>query len=398
MMKQDSLESIQKRTLLLCFVAYMLLYTGRLNLSIASPLLQNGGILNKEQIGVLGSSFFFIYAAGRVINGNIGDRIAPKPFLAFGLFASALCNLTFALLPPIWFMYVLWGCNGLFQSMLWGAALRNVSLTYPLQAKAEQAAMVLSASVGVGNLLAIVLASSMAQISLRMIFLVPGLGMLAMSILLLLFLPDNRGEKKEEVKTSFSCLRNSNLLKMLVPAAIHGVVKENLTLWTPLLLMDVYQLDFFKVKYYIFLMPLATLLGRMLFPFWYKLCSNSGTKTLISAFLLCITMLLPFLLVKPPIWLTSVLLAIVCICTSVINAQLMSVYPINFQKSNQVSTVSGILDCATYIGSALGSAAFGFLIITSGYTAMISVWIVLSILAVGILFPVKNSRQNSPSA
>jgi OPA family glycerol-3-phosphate transporter-like MFS transporter len=395
MTKQGSLEELQKRTLLLCFIAYMLLYTGRLNLSIASPLLQNSGLLNKEQIGVLGSAFFFVYAAGRIINGNIGDRIAPKPFLAFGMFASALCNLAIALLPPVWCMYVLWGCNGLFQSMLWGAALRNVSLTYPLKAKAEQAAMVLSASVGVGNLLAIVLASSMAQISLRMIFFVPGLLMLTMSLLLLLFLPDNRATHSTEVRTSFSCLRNPNLLKMLLPAAMHGVVKENLTLWTPLLLMDLYQLDFSNVKYYIFLMPLATLLGRMLFPVWYKLCNSNETITLVSAFLLCIAMLFPFLLFTPPIWLTGILLAVVCICTSVINAELMSVYPINFQKSNQVSTVSGILDCATYIGSALGSATFGFLIISSGYTAMISVWIALCGLSVGILYPVKYARLKS---
>ncbi len=395
MTKQDSHGKLQKRTLWLCFIAYMLVYTGRLNLSIASPLLQNGGFLNKEQIGVLGSVFFFIYAAGRIINGNIGDRIAPKPFLAFGMFASALCNLAIATLPPIWCMYVLWGCNGLFQSMLWGAALRNVSLTYPLKAKAEQAAMILSASVGVGNLLAIVLATGMAQISLRMIFFVPGLLMLVMSLLLLLFLPNNRAEQSAEVKTSFSCLRNPNLLKMLLPAAMHGVVKENLTLWTPLLLMDLYQLDFYKVKYYIFLMPLATLLGRMLFPVWYKLCKNNETKTLVSAFLVCIVALFPFLLLTPPIWLTGILLAVVCICTSVINAELMSVYPINFQKSNQVSTVSGILDCATYIGSALGSAAFGFLIIASGYTAMITVWIVLCILSVGILYPVKYVKLKS---
>src|SRR5450756_409036 len=160
---------------------------------------------------------------------------------------------------------------------------------------------------------------------------------------------------------------------------------------TPLLFMDLYQLDFSKVKYYIFLMPLATLLGRVLFPVWYKLCKGNETITLASGFLLCIAMLLPFLFLTPPIWLTSILLAVVCICTSIINAELMSVYPINFQKSNQVSTVSGILDCATYIGSALGSAAFGFLIIGFGYTAMISVWIVLCIVSVGVLYPVKFS-------
>lgn len=395
MRNQESLAAMQKHTLWLCFVAYMLLYTGRLNLSIASPLLQNGGYLNKEQIGILGSAFFFIYATGRVINGNIGDRIAPKPFLVIGLFASAFCNLTMSLLPPVLFMYVLWGYNGLFQSMLWGAALRNVTLSYTIKAKAEQAAMILSASVGVGNLLAIILASSMAQINLRMIFLVPGLLMLIMSFVLMLSLPNNKSSKVSEVKSTLTCLKNPKLLTMLLPAAMHGVVKENLTLWTPLLLMDLYRLDFAKVKYFIFLMPLATLLGRMLFPIWYKLCKSNETNTLVSAFLLCIAMLLPFLLFEPPIWLTGLLLAAVCICISIINAELMSVYPIHFQECNQVSTVSGILDCATYIGSAMGSAAFGFLISFSGYTAMIMVWIVLCILSVGILQPMKKIRLNS---
>ena len=91
--------------------------------------------------------------------------------------------------------------------------------------------------------------------------------------------------------------------------------------------------------------------------------------------------LLPLLFFTPPIWLCCALLALLSVAHSIINAELISVYPVNFQATNEVSTVSGILDCAAYIGSALGATAFGFLILVAGYQTMLGIWGVLSVCA-----------------
>ena len=386
MRKNVKWERRQLRVILLCFAAYMLVYTGRLNFSIASPLFQQAGILTKAEIGVLGSTFFFVYGGGRLLNGCIGDYVAPKPFLTGGLALSALCNLGMALLPETGFMYGLWALNGLFQSMLWSAALRNVSMACPEEKTAKRAAMILSGSVGVGSVVAIVLATIMAGRGLRQIFAVPGALMLVMSLLLLLFLPSQTMPAVTPKRHRLSCLRDPLLLRAILPAAFHGAIKENVTLWAPLLFMDRYGLDLSKAAFYVFLMPLATLAGRMLFPVWYgKICGHNERKTLIWAFLLCAVTTVPLLLGGAPAWLAALALALISVCTSMINGELVSVFPINFRESNQVSAVSGIMDCATYGGSALSSAAFGFAISAFGYGGMFVVWLGLCLVSVGLL-------------
>ena len=383
------------RVLFLCFVAYSFVYTGRLNLSVASPLLQTSGILTTDQIGLLGSIFFIVYAAGRIVNGGLGDTISPTPFLTAGLALSALCNLGMSLLPPSPVLYLLWGANGFFQSMLWGAALCNVSAAYPGGTMVKRASVILSASVGVGMLIGVVLPTLLAFWGLKEIFWVPGLLLLLLSFLLWLLLPNQNSRKKASNRVHFTCLRNPMVKKMLFPAMAHGAIKENLTMWAPLLFLEFYGLDLAHATFFIFLMPLATLLGRLLFPFWYRTCKNSERATLISSFFVCALALLPFLFAKPSIWISGILLAVVSVTTSILNAELISIYPVNFQSENQVSTVSGLLDCATYIGSALGSLLFGYLISWGGYTSMIAIWTVFALLSGFLLIdkkvsPVKN--------
>ena len=70
---------------ILCYISYVCIYAARLNLSMASPGMISGGILTSEQYGFLGSAFFVVYACGRLLNGMIGDRVAPWVMISLGL-------------------------------------------------------------------------------------------------------------------------------------------------------------------------------------------------------------------------------------------------------------------------------------------------------------------------
>jgi len=43
------------------------------------------------------------------------------------------------------------------------------------------------------------------------------------------------------------------------------------------------------------------------------------------------------------------------------------------------------MDAATYTGSAIGSAAFGALILVAGYNAMIAIWIALCVVSIPLM-------------
>ena len=168
----------RRTTLLVCAAAYVVCYTGRLNISVASPLLTENGYLSSETVGVMGSVFFFVYAVGRIVNGIIGDRLPARFMIALGLSVSAVANVALGFFPPTALCILLWGVNGWFLSMLWGASLRAVTQDGGSEAERKRGAMVMSLSVGGASFLGIALPLLFTDLGVEYMFFVPGALML----------------------------------------------------------------------------------------------------------------------------------------------------------------------------------------------------------------------------
>ena len=149
--------------------------------------------------------------------------------------------------------------------------------------------------------------------------------------------------------------------------------------------MTQYGLDLKNAAYFVFIMPLANFVGRLLFPVVFRLFREKQGVTVAASFGLCVAALAPFLVTTPPALVSALLLALVAIATSWINAVFLSIYPADYAKEGCVSTVAGFMDAATYTGSAIGSAVFGVMIAATGYTGMIAVWIGLCVLSIPLM-------------
>ena len=133
------------RIFLSMFLGYIVFYTCRKNISVALPAIQEALGYNAVELGLLGSSLYFSYAAGKFINGIIADNTNAKKILPSALFISALVNILFVLcaqfvpadkisifgLPPVsillWLLAFFWGVNGWFQSMGFPPIAKNLS-------------------------------------------------------------------------------------------------------------------------------------------------------------------------------------------------------------------------------------------------------------------------------
>lgn len=385
-----TLTTRQRLTLSLCAMAYAIIYTGRQNLSIASPLMQADGVADSVGIGLMSSAFFFVYAIGRLFNGYIGDRMNAWVMLMVGMGVAGLCNFGVGFMPPMAVMILLWGINGFFQSMLWGPALKTVVMAYEGSPAKSRALMVMSTGVGLGSLLAVVVATASAKLGVRAVFWVPAALILFFGALLV-FLPRD-GLRQAERATDGNVLaqlgkllRDRTLWRYVFPAAAHGVVKDNLILWIPSLFMAQYNLDLSNAAFFVFMMPLANFIGRLIFPVCFRLVRERQAAMVALSFAICVGALLPFLFTVMPAWLTALLLALVAVATTWINAVFITLYPAGYAAQGCVSTVAGLMDAATYTGSAIGSAVFGALIAAAGYNAMIAVWIALCVLPIPMM-------------
>ena len=376
MKKENAAAQKTGITLLICAAAYVICYTGRLNISVASPLLTENGYMSAETVGVMGSVFFFVYAVGRIINGIIGDRVPARFMIALGLSVSAVANAAVGLLPPPALCIVLWGVNGWFLSMLWGASLRAVTQNSRDEKERKRGAMVMSLSVGGASFLGIALPLAVAGLGVRFMFFIPGALMLIAAVSVALFLPrENAGgtvEKLEKLPLTGEAKRDIAVL--LLPSIAHGVIKENAMLWAPLFFTQIYGLDIKSASVYIFISPAAALLARVIFPPFYKLCRENEKLAAAISFVVCAASSASFLWGGMPAWFAAVMIGVIMICASLINACFLSVFPSGFARFGRVSSVSGVMDLASYMGAAAGSLSFGFLATAIGYRAIMLVW------------------------
>ena len=76
-----------------------------------------------------------------------------------------------------------------------------------------------------------------------------------------------------------------------------------------------------------------------------------------------------------------VLLTVASTCMVGANIMLVNLMPIHFGAIGRASSVTGILNCAAYVGSALSSFGIGAVADSFGWTSAIWVWVAFSMLA-----------------
>ena len=369
-----------KRTgiFIVCYLAYLFIYVARLNLSMAAPGLKDLQILSMEQIGLLGSVFSIVYACGRLLSGILSDRVAPWKMISAGLILCGISNLCFGFFPPFAAILLLWGVNALAQSMLWGSILRILSAVYP-ESVAKKRASYMATTVASGNLVGILLNSALInRFGLSWAFVVPG----GITLVISFWVAWNTrkiqpvGEQKE--KTPFAgLLKLASVRQMLTPALFHGVLKDNISLWMTVYVMDVFGVNLEQSSYYILLIPTLGFLARILAPEVYRLAGERERVVLACGFAVCVASSLLLTFLATSTWLAIGYLSLTYMAVSVMNACFLSFFPLQFAREGSVASVSGIMDFATYLGTGISSMVFGSMIEGYGYGSMFLTWAVL---------------------
>lgn len=416
-------KSLSKRQFfILSYFAYACTYIARLNLTIASPVMQEQGILTSSQVGAMGGAFFLCYSVGQLLNGFLGDLFPPKRMVTTGLLLTALGNILIGFLPPAGVVLILWGINGFAQSMLWGPLLRALAARFPGNKQAEIASCLVS-SVGVGSVLGILIATAAISFQdVRFAFLLPGLiAVLAGGAVFFFFhvpCPCGRTDRPSGSHSAsrpgahrsirarlsdagfsrrrFSALCSPRLMILLLPAMFHGVLKDNLNLWAASYFADTYSLPLAELSFYVLAIPVLTLLGRLVYPFLLRLCNGREHTVSILALSVTALCLIPLCLGDVAMLPAAVCLSLIAAAISVVNTSFLSVFPTRYAGCGCVSSVVGLMDFATYLGAGISSILYGRLLENSSYTTLFGSWLVLTLLAV-LLIIIHNHMKKENS-
>lgn len=366
---------------LIAYLAYSSIYIARVNLTMASPELVSMSILTTEQIGMLGGVFSATFAAGRLLNGVISDKAPPWMMVCGGLALCAACNAGVGFFPPFIGIFLLWMANAYAQSMLWGSLLSVMSEIYDAPTAKKRTAF-LSTSVAVGNIIGILLCTWLiTRYGVRYAFILPGLLTLVLGFAVFAAMRSIHpvgGEKKHLSMPEL--LRNRELRRICIPAAIHGVMKENISLWMTVYIIDTYAVDLSSSAYYLMLIPAFGFVGRTVHQVFYKLFRENEHAVSLLGFAL--TVLFSVLC----LFTVSALYSVICLTAiymsiSMVNTSFLSIYPIRYRAEGNVSSVSGVIDFVTYLGAGISAFLYGYMIKPLGYGSMFITWAVLAALA-----------------
>ncbi len=146
----------QWRTGLGLGVGYAAYYLCRSNLGVVAPLLirEFGGRgLNKEVLGEIASVGVLCYAAGKVVNGVLGDVLGGLRIFLLGMVGAVLATVAFGLGQGVAVFFVTWAANRLVQSMGWAGLVKTTANWFAYQQYGRVMGL-LSLSYLVGDVLA----------------------------------------------------------------------------------------------------------------------------------------------------------------------------------------------------------------------------------------------------
>lgn len=380
------------------FLAYASIYIARLNFAVASAAFESGGLLNKAQIGIIGSIFSFTYAISKVPGGVLGDRYSGGSVIALGLLLAGLSNLAIAVFPVFAVIAAAWGINALGQSMLWGPLLRTMSEICS-EEQYKKVSRSLGISIAIGSIAGILTASfSLTRFGVRACFAIPAILTFIMAAAVRCFFPNVPGHMGKSLSDTVNAVKGitgqAEFKSMFIPAMGHGMIKDNINVWLAVFFVDTYAIDISKVGGYVFFIPLMSLLGKTLYPVLYRYL-KSDYKISISSFIMCIVCSLYLVSGKASVAEAVFCMGMLAALVAAINTHILAVIPGQIAEQSNMSFAASVMDLLVYGGAGLGSLIFGGLIQKYGYGSMFAIWAAASAVSTAVMcFNSRRYRHN----
>ncbi len=203
------------------FIAYAVLYTGRVNFSIASAYFESTGQLTKPQIGIIASVFSIIYALSKIPDGFLGDLFPSRNIIVTGLLISGFSNLMISFSNSFLWIAFFWGVNAFGQAMLWGSLLKDYKENYDAQ-QYRKVTLTIGLSMPLGSIIGLWIASySIEYFSVKACFMIPAVLILITAFFVRIFFINTEKTKLDTLSSEIRLLRavadNKKLRRMLLP-------------------------------------------------------------------------------------------------------------------------------------------------------------------------------------
>ena len=370
-----------KKTFWDIWSSYAIYYFGKVNLGIVVPaLLVTFKDLSLYNVGLVSSGFFFAYAIGQFLHGQISEKHNPFVYISAGLILSGIMNAILGFWGGF-FTILLVGetIDGFVQAMGWSSCVRANAMTMHKD-NISRSSTILGTSYQIGNSVAwLISAFAVGAWGWQAGFFVASGMLILRGVLLLITRPKMPPIKKTKALTT---VKNTLTLPIILGGfglCLLNMVRYGVITWIPLYLFQVGNLtieQMGKVGLKVCLIPIAGVLGTLVYN---KIKISKDLLSVIYLVLLAVSfIILPFT--------TGIGSVAVLVIGSFFlygpHVFLVSTLPTRFTKVVGAST--GFIDGMGYVGTTLIGIIVPVLITmnqattSGGWHSVFAFWAILS--------------------
>jgi len=371
-----------------------------MNMSIAIPGIMKEFGCSKTALGAIMTCFFFAYAIGQFVNGQLGDKFGARRLISFGLLISGVLNLIFGFSNVLTAMMFIWGLNGYFQSMGWAPSVKTVANWFPIEKRGKMSGF-LGTSYQIGNAYSWALAGFVVGLlGWRWAFWIPGIIVIISAIHWYIRgrnapeevgLPtiEEEAERKEvtgEIRqdhhlgfphTLSLVLKNPRICVVALGLFCLNIVRYGFASWAPTYMFEVQKAAISTAAYKAMAIPVAGCLGAV-FAGWITDRFFQSRRAPVATIMLVLLGLSAWLFPRIPEgrWVLSLIcLLIVGFMTYGPHVLMVGTVPMDFGTRKAASSAAGFIDCMGYIGAALTGVGSGWLVDNFSWNAAFHFWV-----------------------
>ena len=379
-----------KATIFLFAMTYLVSYMTRINLGavIAEVVAQTNMTKTMLSVAVTGSAI--TYGLGQILSGYIGDRISPKRLVFIGLLTTVCMNLLIPLCQTHVQMTVVWCVNGLAQACMWPPMAKLMVSLFDIPTY-SRGSTVVSWGGSFGTIIIYLITPVIIAISgWKMLFLVTAVSGIVMALCWLKFCPNPVFDKPARANVAAEDAKNSKFFTPLLSAimlaiVLQGMLRDGVTTWMPSFISETFSLSSEISILSGVCLPIFSILSlRLALALYEKLPGNPlRCAAIIFALGAVAALVLSVVADKSPLG-SIACMALLTGAMHGVNLMLICMVPPFFQRKGNISTVSGVLNSCTYVGSAISTYGIALLSETAGWQTTAFVWFVVAALGTAV--------------
>lgn len=376
--------------IMLFLFTYMASYMTRINYGavISEMELRTGISRGLLSLALTGSSI--AYGCGQILSGISGDRVSPKRLISIGLSVSALMNLLIPLCKSPYLMLVIWCVNGGAQAFLWPPMVKLMA-TLLSEEDYKRASVRVSWGGSFGTIAVYLLAPVLIMFTgWKSVFVFSALFGIVMLVVWNRRCVDIGVEKKTVdkcVKSGVSVSFFSPIfLGIMLAIVFQGMLRDGVITWMPTYISETYQMSNLIAILTGVILPLFSILSFQVASRLYQKLTNPLTCAGVIFGIGAAAAVALILLTGRNAAFSVAFLALLTGSMHGVNLILICMIPPFYQKYGNVSTVSGVLNSCTYVGSAISTYGIAVISEQAGWDMTLKIWLLIAALGTATCF------------